>query len=72
MTKRLGTQNSIKSVRSRSSGDQFHLTIKLGLVPREALVEMIAGTYNGAAGDCFGSMGALVLLAETPISEKFT
>jgi hypothetical protein len=52
--------------------EAVRLTLKLGLVPREALVEMIAGTYNGAAGDCFGSMAALVLLAETPISEKFT
>lgn len=48
------------------------LATKLGLVPREALVEMIAGTYNGAAGDRFGSMGTLALLAETPNLEKFT
>jgi hypothetical protein len=48
------------------------LATKLGLVPREALVEMIAGIYNGAAGDYFGSMGALVRLAESPILERFT
>lgn len=48
------------------------LATKLGFVPREALVEMIAGTYNGAAGDYFGSMSALVRLAESPILERFT
>ncbi len=31
-----------------------------GFVPREALVEMIAGAYNGAAGDRFGSMANLI------------
>jgi hypothetical protein len=48
------------------------LACKLGMVPREALVEMIAGTYNGAAGSHFGSMNALVLLAETSSLEKFS
>jgi hypothetical protein len=42
------------------------------MVPREALVEMIAGTYNGAAGNLFGSMNTLVLLAETSSLEKFS
>jgi len=48
------------------------LATELGLVPREALVEMIAGSYNGAAGDYFGSMSELVLHAGTSSSEKFT
>ncbi len=43
-----------------------------GFVPREALVEMIAGTYNGAAGDRFGSMANLIFAAESAAAEKFT
>jgi len=45
--------------------------IKSGRVPREALVEMIAGTCNGSAGDHFGSMGNLVRIADSPVLEKF-
>lgn len=47
------------------------LALKSDLVPREALVEMIAGTCNGAAGDHFGSMGNLAEIADSPILEKF-
>jgi hypothetical protein len=49
-----------------------HLAIQLGLAPREALVEMIAGSYNGAAGDYFGSMSNLVQVIESGNSERFT
>jgi hypothetical protein len=52
--------------------EAIRLATKLGLVPREALVEMIAGAYNGAAGDYFGSMNVLIRLAETPNLERFT
>jgi len=47
------------------------LVTKSGRVPREALVEMIAGTCNGSAGDHFGSMGNLVRIADSPVLEKF-
>lgn len=63
----------------RSIGDMNARLIKatrvakgLGFVPREALVEMIAGTYNGAAGDRFGSMANLIFAAESAAAEKFT
>lgn len=46
------------------------LALRSGFVPREALVEMIAGTYNGAAGDHFGSMANLAAVAESPTLEK--
>jgi hypothetical protein len=48
------------------------LRVTKSLVSLEALVEMIAGTYNGTAGDHFGSMAALVVLAETRKLEKFS
>ena len=49
------------------------LAIKYGFVPREALIEMIAGSYNGAAGDHFGSMANLAAIARfSSRSEKFT
>jgi hypothetical protein len=41
-----------------------------GLVPREALVEMIPGTYKGAVYVRFGSMGNLLAAAESSASEK--
>jgi len=45
---------------------------RVGFVPREALVEMIAGTCNGAAGDHFGSMANLIAAADSSPLEKFT
>jgi len=45
---------------------------RFGFVPREALVEMIAGAYNGAAGDRFGSMANLIFVADSAAAEKFT
>jgi hypothetical protein len=48
------------------------LATESGFVPRDAPVEMIAVTYNGAAGDHFGSMIALAQLVENPGLEKFT
>jgi hypothetical protein len=47
------------------------LTLSSGHVPREALVEMIAGTCNGSAGDHFGSMNNLLTIAYSGL-EKFT
>jgi len=49
------------------------LAIEQGYMPREALVEMIAGTYNGAAGHIFGSMANLVDIVESERTlERFT
>jgi len=61
----------IEPVRSRLI-EATRLALKSHLVAREALVEMVAGTYNGAAGDHFGSMGNLVAVADSPTLEKFT
>lgn len=47
------------------------LADRLGFVPREALVEMIAGTCNGAAGDHFGSIANLIAAADSLSLEKF-
>jgi hypothetical protein len=47
------------------------LVVKFGRVHRKALVEMIAGTCNGSAGDYFGSMGNLVRITDSPVLEKF-
>jgi len=47
------------------------LAVKSGRVPREALVEMVAGTCNSSAGYHFGFMGNLIRMADSPILEKF-
>jgi hypothetical protein len=47
------------------------LALNSGRVPREALVEMIAGTCNGSAGDHFGSMNNLLAIAYSGL-ERFT
>ncbi len=59
----------IEPVRTRLI-EATRLALKSGLVAREALVEMIAGTCNGSAGDHFGSMGNLIAVADFPILEK--
>lgn len=59
----------IEPVRARLI-EATRLALKSGLVAREALVEMIAGSCNGAAGDHFGSMGNLIAVADFPTSEK--
>ena len=46
------------------------LALNSGRVPREALVEMIAGTCNGSAGDHFGSMNNLLAIAYSGL-ERF-
>lgn len=52
--------------------EAVHVAIQNSLVPREALVEMIAGTYNGAVYSHFKSLENLVAEASSSKqSEKF-